>query len=333
MERLRFGIIGVGARGICNARAVAARTDVDIVGVCDVRPERLEECAQAGIGERGFADYRALLDEGLDAVCINTDNNVHAQITIAAAERGCHIYCEKPIALSVSDAEAMTAACRQAGVATVVNLSMRAAPAHRQLRAMAHGGAFGKVLAVGAIHPKGSGLLCRGLGHKATQDPATWGTLLLHDGVHICEWLRYMGGEVETAFARTVTTGPDPENEELVSTVTTHAGGVMGTLSYFTVPFVPGRQYVVGTEASAWPGQDANGPCVVVARDGKEENVPAEKMPLGGDAFYVDEFIRAIREGHQPYATMEDGLAGQRIVDAIRRSAREGRVVSVSSDQ
>lgn len=329
LNSLRFGIIGVGARGICNARAVAARPDVDLVGVCDVRPERLEECVRVGITAPGFADYRDLLGEGLDAVCINTDNNVHAEITIAAARKGCHVYCEKPIALNVADAEAMTRACREAGVATVVNLSMRLSPVHRRLRDMVQQGAFGKLLAVGAIHPKISGLLCQGKGHKATQDPATWGPLIMHDGMHICEWLRFMGGEVETAYARTATTGDDPWNEELISAVTTHEGGVMGSLGYFTVPFLQQRQYVVGTEASAWPGQDENGPCVVVTRGKEEEHVPVEKPALTGDAAAVDEFLRAIREGHCPYATMEDGLAGQRIVDAIRRSAREGAVVAL----
>lgn len=331
MARLRFGVIGVGGRGIANARAVAARPDVELVGVCDIRPERLELCAKEGICSRGFTDYRQLLDEGLDAVCINTDNNVHAEITLAAAARGCHIYCEKPIALSVEDAEAMVRACQEKKLATVVNLSMRLSPVHRQLREMVQSGVFGRLLAVGATHPKISGLMCKGGGHKATRDNATWGTLLLHDGVHICEWLRFIGGEVETAFARTVTTADDPENEELVSAITTHVGGVMGTLSYFTAPFMPQRQYVVGTEASGWPGRDEQGAhIVVVTPDGKrEEHVPVKVPPLTGDAAAVDEFIRAIREGHRPYATMEDGLAGQRIVDAIRRSAREGRVISL----
>ncbi|MDH7568358.1 MAG: Gfo/Idh/MocA family oxidoreductase [Armatimonadota bacterium] len=329
MERLRFGVIGVGARGIHNARAVAARPDLELVGVCDIRPERLALCAKEGICDKGFTDYRKLLDEGLDAVCINTDNNVHAEITLAAAAKGYHIYCEKPIALTVADAEAMVKACRQAGVATVVNLSMRLSPQHRQLRDMVQRGVFGKLLAVGAIHPKISGLLCQGGGHKATRDPATWGPLLLHDGVHICEWLRFIGGEVHTAFARAVATGDDPQNEELISAITTHAGGVMGTLSYFTVPFLQQRQYVVGTEASGWPARDEKGPCIVVARGNEEERVPVATPPLTGDAAAVDEFVRAIREGHRPYATMEDGLAGQRIVDAIRRSAHLGTVVSV----
>ncbi|MBI3946862.1 MAG: Gfo/Idh/MocA family oxidoreductase [Armatimonadetes bacterium] len=331
MARLRFGVIGVGGRGIHNARAVAARPDVDLVGVCDIRPDRLELCAKEEISSRGFSDYHKLLDEGLDAVCINTDNNVHAEMTLAAAARGCHIYCEKPIATSVADAEAMVRACKEKNLATVVNLSMRRGPAHAQLRDMIRKGVFGKLLAVGATHPKISGLMRNGGGHKASRDNATWGTLLLHDGVHISEWLRFMGGEVESVYARTVTTADDPDNEELVSAVTTHAGGVMGTLSYFTAPFMPQRQYVVGTDASGWPGRDAQGrACIVVTRDGKEEkHVPVETPALTGDAGAVDEFIRAIREGFTPYATMEDGLAGQRIVDAIRRSAREGRVISL----
>jgi len=329
VDKLRFGVIGVGARGICNARAVAAREDIELVGVCDIVPERLKLCADEGICDRGFPDYRQLLDEGLDAVCINTDNNVHAEITIAAAERGCHVYCEKPIALSVEDAEAMTAACRKAGVATVVNLSLRISPAHLQLRELIETGKLGKLLAVGATHPKVSGLLCRGGGHKATRDPATWGPLLLHDGVHISEWLRFMGGEVQSVYARTRTTGDDPENAELISAITVHENDVLGTLSYMTMPFMPQRQYVIGEQFSAWPDKDDQGQFIAVANEREQERVEITPPPLTGDAAYVDEFVRAIREGYRPYATMEDGLAGQRIVDAINRSALQGAVIQL----
>lgn len=329
MKKLRFGIIGVGARGIHNAKAVNARADVELVGVCDVNPERLAVCDQEGLNGKRFQDCRELLDCKLDAVCINTANNVHAEQTIAAARRGCHIYCEKPIALTLADAEAATAACR--GLATVVNLSMRLAPAHRYLRQLVQDRTWGKLLALGAAHPKGSGLLCQGGGHKATQAPHVWGPLLLHDGVHICEWLRFIGGDVKSVFARAVTTGPDPANEELISAITTHENGAMGSLSYMAMPFMDARQYVICEQASAWPAQDAAGPCVMVARIGKPvEQLPAPVPALSGDAAAVDEFIRAIRDGFRPYATMEDGLAGQRIVDAIRRSARENAVVKLA---
>ncbi|MHB8997866.1 MAG: Gfo/Idh/MocA family protein [Armatimonadota bacterium] len=325
MADLRIGIIGVGGRGICNARAVSAREDVELVGVCDLRAERLAACDEAGIRGGRFTDYRLLLDEGLDAVCINTDNNVHAEQTIAAAQRGLHVYCEKPIALTVEDAAAMVEACRD--VKTVVNLSMRANPAHRYLRQLVQAETWGKLLTVGAVHPKASGLLCQGKGHRATNDPDVWGSIILHDGVHICEWLRYMGGEVTTAFARTKSTGPDPANEEFISAVTTHENGVIGSLSYMAMPFLPTQQWVICEEASAWPTRTENGSFIRVARVGAEdEDLPVPPQELTGDEFYVDEFLRAIRDGHQPYATMEDGLAGQRIVDAIRGSGLEGRV-------
>jgi len=323
MDKLRFGVIGVGGRGMGNVKGVITREDIELVGVCDIRQERLDLCDERGVPGKRFTSYRELLDCGLDAVCINTDNNVHAEITIAAAERGCHVYCEKPIALNVEDAEAMVEACRD--VATVVNLSMRLSPAQRHLRQLAHDGAWGKLLAVGAVHPKPSGLLCQGKGHKATNAPEVWGPILMHDGVHICEWLRFMGGEVKSVFARTRSTGPDPANEELITAITTHENDVMGSLSYLAMPFIPTKQYVISEQASAWPGANENGPCVVVAKVGEEEeHLPAPVPELGGDALAMDEFVRAIQEGYQPYATMEDGLAGQRIVDAIRRSGKSG---------
>jgi len=261
-------------------------------------------------------------------VCINTDNNVHAEQTIESARRGCHVYCEKPIALTVEDAEAMVKACE--GRATVVNLSMRRSPSHQHLRKLVQEETWGKLLAVGAAHPKVNGLLCCGGGHKATRNPEVWGPVLMHDGVHISEWLRFMGGEIVSVFAQARSTGPDPQNEELISAITTHENGVMGSLSYMAMPFMDGRQYVICEEASAWPGKDDDGPCLVVSRPRKEvERVPVPVPERSGDDYAMEEFIRAIRDGHRPYGTMEDGLAGQRIVDAIRRSAQSGCVIEL----
>ncbi len=329
MAKLRFGIIGVGGRGICNARAVNAREDVELVGICDIRQERLDVCDQENLAGKRFLDYRHLLDEGLDAVCINTDNNVHAEQTIAAAERGLHVYCEKPIALNVADARAMVAACRN--VATVVNLSMRGSAEQQYLRQLVAEERWGKLLCVGAVHPKPGGLLCRGMGHRATQDPAVWGPILMHDGVHISEWLRFMGGEIDTVVARTKTTGPDPLNEEFIHAITTHRGDVLGSLSYMAMPFLPMHQYVICEDASAWLVRDADGAHIHVARvKAEEEKLPVPPRELNGDAYFVDEFIRAIRDGHRPYATMEDGYEGQRIVEAIRRSGQEAALVAMT---
>jgi len=326
MDKLRFGVIGVGGRGICNARAVNAREDVELVGVCDINPERLKACDEAELAGQRFSDCGDLLDCGLDAVCINTTNCVHAEQAIAAAERGCHVYCEKPIALTVEDAEAMVEACR--GKATFVNFGRRRTAEHCLLHKLVGEGTWGKLLAVGAAHPKPSGLLCEGLGHKATRTPAVWGPILMHDGVHICDWLRFLGGEVESVYAQALSTGPDPTNEELISAVMTHAHGVMGSLSYMAMPFLDRRAYVICEQASAWPDRDTDGPCVTVARPREDlERIPAPAPKLGGDAAAIDQFIRAIREGVRPSATMEDGLAAQRIVDAVRRSAQTGAVV------
>ena len=329
MDLPRFGVIGVGGRGIQNAKAVAARDDVELVGVCDINPARLQACDEVGLPGERFEDYRDLLDRDLDAVCINTDNNVHCEITLASAERGCHVYCEKPIALNVADAEAMVEACK--GLATVVNLSMRLDPTMRYLRELVRASTWGKLLALGAAHPKPSGLLSQGGGHTATRDPETWGPILMHDGVHICEWLRFIGGEVISVFAQTRSTG-DADNEELITAITAHEGGAMGSLQYMAVPFMQRRQYVICERAGAWPGNDEKGPCLRVATAGtgaEPERWPVPQPTLTGDAAAVDEFIRAIRDGHMPYATMEDGLAGQRIVEATRRSGREQAIVEL----
>ncbi|WP_110111964.1 Gfo/Idh/MocA family oxidoreductase [Bacillus sp. CGMCC 1.16541] len=115
MSKLRIGIIGVG--GIATGRHIPAFQRLDafcaITAVSDVDVERAKEVAAANQIEHVFQDYHDLFKE-VDAVCICTPNKFHAEITIAAFEAGVHVLCEKPMALSTDECEAMITASKKA---------------------------------------------------------------------------------------------------------------------------------------------------------------------------------------------------------------------------
>jgi len=91
-------------------------------------------------------DWRKLITrDDIDLVDISTGNNVHAEMAVAAAEKGKHIFCEKPLAMNVREARAMVDAVKKAGVVNMVNFNYRAVPAIRFARQLIEEGAIGRV--------------------------------------------------------------------------------------------------------------------------------------------------------------------------------------------
>ena len=112
-KKLRYGIIGCG--GIANGKhlpALAKLADVEVSAFCDIIPERAKKANQDYSEGKGkvFTNYRDLLKEDLDAVCVLTPNNSHCEISVAALKSGKHVICEKPMAKNYKEAQEMISA-------------------------------------------------------------------------------------------------------------------------------------------------------------------------------------------------------------------------------
>ena len=119
-ERVRFGVIGAGARGTELLREALACSNTECAGIADVYTRRLEEAKQVAPDARLHMDYRQLLDDrSIDAVFIATPQHAHADPFIAALEAGKHVYLERTMAFTVEQARRMRAAVQQAGSRTV----------------------------------------------------------------------------------------------------------------------------------------------------------------------------------------------------------------------
>ena len=112
-KKLKYGIIGCG--GIAKGKylpSIQKLEDVEITAFYDVLPARAEELKREYKDGKAkvFANYRDLLNEDLDAVCVLTPNNSHSEIAVAALKAGKHVMCEKPMAINTAEARAMIAA-------------------------------------------------------------------------------------------------------------------------------------------------------------------------------------------------------------------------------
>jgi len=132
-----------------HASAYAALPDIEVVAVCDLIPQRLSEFHTAWAWKfpqaKLYTDYHALLDEHrIDILSVVTPDDRHTQIVVDGVEAGVRgVFCEKPVATTLADADRIIAACAAHGVPLVINHTRRWYPAYVEARRMLRSGAIG----------------------------------------------------------------------------------------------------------------------------------------------------------------------------------------------
>ena len=153
---IKVGIIGCGK--IAQVRHIpeyAANPDAEVYGFYDINLARAEELAQK-YGGKAYASYEELLaDPEIAAVSVCAANHAHAEISIAALKAGKHVLCEKPMAVTLEECEAMVAAAKESGKYLMIGQNQRLAKAHAKAKELIEQGAIGKVLTFRTIFGHG----------------------------------------------------------------------------------------------------------------------------------------------------------------------------------
>ena len=143
-EALNFAILGCGRIASRHADAIWARGDSRLVAVCDASEARASRMAEQ-YGAQAYTSYEEMLSRpDVDVVCICTPSGMHAAGGIQAARAGKHVVVEKPMALTLADADAMERACREMGVKLTVVLQNRYNAPMRRLREAVDAGKLGR---------------------------------------------------------------------------------------------------------------------------------------------------------------------------------------------
>ena len=153
-RKLGIGLIGTGFMGKAHALAYGAVRGVfgDIAPLrlellCDETPEKAGRMAEQFGFARATDDWRALVtDPAVDVVSITTPNHLHHEMALAAIAAGKHVYCEKPLALTVAQAEEMAEAADKAGVKTIVGYNYIRNPVFTHAQALIAEGAIGDIV-------------------------------------------------------------------------------------------------------------------------------------------------------------------------------------------
>lgn len=214
--KLKVGLIGCGGIGRPHVRALARLHDVEIAAVCDVVPENAHSFA-ARFGGEPYTDYRRLVErKDIDCVVVTTPPSTHAQPTIAALESGKHVMVQKPMALTLAEADAMIAAAERSGKQMMVSFFEMYHPAFRKAKELVDQGTIGKVFFMKAIMAWWSDT-----NNWRLSDPKVGGGGILMDGhihhVALFEW--FSGSAVETVLSAAGTLNSDAPVEDTGVTI------------------------------------------------------------------------------------------------------------------
>ncbi|MBY0513992.1 MAG: Gfo/Idh/MocA family oxidoreductase [Gemmataceae bacterium] len=173
-ERVGVGFVGVGNRGDQLLDAFLAHKDQDAVAVCDVYnpylPAAAEKIVKAGGSPKPYKDHRRLLEQkDVDAVVIATPDHWHALQFVDACRAGKHVYCEKPLSLTIGEGRRMVEVAKETKRVTQVGLHRRSTPLVVEAVKLIQSGAIGKVTAAKSYHYRNESPV--GIGNPPDGDP------------------------------------------------------------------------------------------------------------------------------------------------------------------
>ena len=335
---MKIGIVGAGSMGRVHAPAWDSLKSIgaEPVGIMANRTDSTVNELATQYGLRVYDRYEDLLAD-IDVVDLCVPTDLHAAMTIQAANAGKHIICEKPIALSIADGQAMIQACNSAGVRLFIAMVLRFVPQYRVAQQVISSGQVGDVCVIrltrAAYQPR-----------KATDnwfmDEQRSGGMVVDLMIHDFDYARWIGGNVTRVFAKSVrATRPNAPGDYALVTLR-FASGAIGHIEggwaypagiFRTAVDIAGKDGVL-----EWSSDTAdnlhthlvNAPAQVAADVG----LPAESAAETPFVTELRDFYQAL-VGNQPSTvTAQDGLAALQIALAARESLQTGRSVTINQE-
>jgi predicted dehydrogenase len=326
-EPVRVGCVGMGWWSDVLADAIQRSGKLKIVS-CYTRSAEKRRAFASKYDCRPADSYEAMLADGaVEAVINTTPNNVHAETTCAAARAGRHVFLDKPIANTVSDAQALTKACRDAGVVLALGYQRRKESHFRWIRRQIDAGVFGKLVNAEANISRD---------RLGKIDLSSWrytaegmpGGVMLQIGIHYTDVLEYLIGPIKAVTGRLAQLVLPGDNPDVASLILEHENGALSTLN---ASYASASEYyamnIYGKEASAF--YDLHQGLRFLKR-GTERSSPVQCEKNDPILEELEEFAAAVRGQSTPEMDGERSTSSLAVLLAGIKSAREGRRVEIA---
>src|SRR5450432_2393348 len=330
---LRVAIMGLGNYGTRVAEAMQFCTKAKLTGVISCTPSKIKNWqVKYKIPEKNcynYGNYDAIKDNpDIDAVYIITPNALHFEEVLRVAKAGKQVICEKPMAISVKEAEGMIEACKKANVKLLIGYRMHFEPHVLEIIRMRKAGEFGKIT------------FFQGLSGFRIGDPGQWrlnkqlsgGGAMMDIGIYSVNGSRYMVGE-DPIWVKAVETKTDPLkfkegiDETIQFQMGFPGGAVASCLSTYTMNWLD-RFFLDGEEGFA-ELHPATGYDPTMASTNKG---PINFPFIHHQTIQMDEMAEIIFHGKTPVVPVdgEEGLKDMKMIEAIYESAKTGKTINLN---
>ena len=344
-RKLKWGVIGSG--GIAGRRTIpegiTKARNAQLSAVFDINQKVNSKVAKE-YGAEQAASINELLDADIDAIYVATPAHVHAEQVRACAEAGKHVLCEKPLGMTVAEAENMIELCRQRGVKLGCAFMMRFVAQHQKALRLIKEGRLGRPVYARAQlscwYPPIEGAW--------RQDPATGGGGALIDmGGHCIDLLEMFFGRITRVSCFINNSIHNYKSEDSATAMLFFENGALATVdTFFCIPDNSSKNVLelYGSKGSILAegtvGQGPAGRMVAfLEQDGGDydaqqvrsaaEGMAIEPEPVNTYQAEIEEFSRAVLEDRQPAISGELGLRSQKILTACYESAKSGKAIGV----
>jgi predicted dehydrogenase len=339
-EQIRVGIIGGGSIAQAHLDGyLLAGKNARVTAIADIDPRNAERSANRAGGARIFSDYHEMIESGLvDAVDICLPHHLHKDAIVAAAAAGKHVLCEKPLCLTVAEAEAVRKAVAGSGITLMCAHNQLFLPAVAKAREMIQGGVLGEVYEARTTDSFFNPLDPKTIGWRGPRATSGGGELI-DTGYHPTYLLLHLVGKepLEVAAMLSRHRLDFLEGEDSAQVLIRFADGAVGTIatSWAADPPTSTEKFsVVGAAGTLW----SDGRTLRHKPRGRRNprksrtNIVAKYPPPKPHtiALGVVDFIACLREGRRPLNTEVEGIAVLKVILAAYASAERKKFVALS---
>ncbi|HNS31733.1 MAG TPA: Gfo/Idh/MocA family oxidoreductase [bacterium] len=345
MKQVRTGVVGMGGMGYAHCKSVVALEQTQLTCVCDNEEAVVKEKAEE-FGVTPFTDYRKMIQSGLcDAVIIAIPHWFHPDVSVCAFENGLHVLSEKPIAVTVADADRMIKSAQENKRIFSVMLQRRLEPNVSKAFEIVRSGQLGKVIRTLCVD---SWYRTQAY-YNSNVWRATWkgegAGVLINQAPHMIDIFMVLGGIPERLEAKTRTRYHQIEVENEVQAILEYSNGACGY--YYTSTFEPvqghyieicgerGKLVLNGSETRFYRYEKSIAEDIAAAEDmwaslkSEEEKSGAEPDAKKGHIEIIKNFACAIMNGEKLVSPGEEGLYSVEFCNACILSGMKKKPVSL----